>query len=67
MKKRRESTTAILIIGFVDPECSGPGPAVIGEAVAACVDEDQMIEQGDAQEIRALLQPNRELAIFFTG
>ena len=57
----------ILTNGLVRPEPSGSGPAVIGEAVAARIGQDEMVEQGDAEQVRALLQPDRELPIFFTG
>jgi hypothetical protein len=40
---------------------------VIGKAVAACVGEDKMIEQGDTEKVRALLQPDRKLTIFLAG
>ena len=40
---------------------------MIGEAVAACVGEDKMIEQGNPEKVPALLQPDRKLTIFFAG
>ncbi len=63
MKKKAESASTILIIGPVGPEPSGTGPAVIGKAIAARIREDEVVEQGNAEEIRTLLQPNRELTV----
>ena len=39
-----EASAVIWILRLIRPEPSGAGPAVIGEAVAACVGEDKMIE-----------------------
>ena len=35
--------------------------------VATRIGEDKMIQQGNAEKVRAVLQPDRKLTIFFTG
>ena len=40
---------------------------MIGKAVAACIREDQMVEQRDTEKVRTLLQPDRKLTIFLAG
>ena len=40
---------------------------MIGEAIAARIGEDEVVEQRDTEEIRTLFESAGELAIFFTG
>ena len=43
------------------------GPALIGEAVAALVGENEMVEQADAEQVSTLLEPAGEDTILFAG
>ena len=42
-------------------------PALISKAVAVLVGEDEMVEQSDAEQIGALLEPVGEHTILFAG
>src|SRR5690606_7017878 len=41
------------------------GPALVGEAVVAFFGENQMIEEGDAEEVASFTQPFGQDAIFW--
>ena len=42
-------------------------PALIGEAVAVLISEDEMVEQSDAEQVGALLEPAGEHTILLAG
>jgi hypothetical protein len=49
------------------PEPSGTGPALIGEAVAAVISENEMVKQGDAEQVGPLPESAGEDAILLAG
>jgi len=53
--------------GSCGPQPSRTGPALVREAVVACVGEDEMVEQGDAKQVGALPESAGEHAILLAG
>ena len=60
----RRDQNALARVG-VSPSLTGP--ALVGKAVAALVGVDEMVEQSDAEQIGALLEPVGEHTILFAG
>ena len=56
-----------VLSGSCGPQPSRTGPALVGEAVAAFVSEDEMIQEGDAEQVGALPESAGEHAILWAG
>ena len=53
--------------GVSGPKRSGTGTSLVSKAVVACVCEDKMVEQADAEEIGALPESAGAHAILWAG